>query len=510
MTRSGEEYIAGLRDGRAVILDGERIDDVTAHPAFAEAVRSVARLYDIAHTPANREVMTFPSPRDGRPVNKAWLIPRSREDLAARRLAIQTWAEATYGLMGRSPDHVASFFAGFAGAPDMFARGRPEFAENVVRFYEKARDEDFYITYTIIHPAVDRSKPAHQQPEPHLYASVAAERDGGIVLRGAQMLGTGSVMSDYIFVSAINPLPPGDEDYAISLVVPNNAPGVKIYPRRPYALGATSVFDYPLATRFDETDSLIVFDDVFVPWEHVFVYRDRELTFQQFRETPAHQLGNTQAQIRFAVKLRFLAGLAKRYCELSGTAHDAKVQERLGEIAAQVAVPEAFVLAGEAACLIDQNGVARPHQQMLYSAMTLQPNLANQLAYALRDLCGGSVIQVPPSVASFDDPENAADLARYVRWPGTAAPERVKLLKLIWDLIGSEFAGRHLQYEMFYAGQPSVVKGRSYRSFKWDEAARLVDQCLAGYESPAIPEMPTDTVAGADGRPARPTEHQRA
>src|SRR4029453_409250 len=203
MTRSGGEYMGSLRDGRSVILDGERVDDVTTHPAFAEAVRSVARLYDLAHNPATRETMTYPSPRDGRPVNKACLIPRSGEDLAARRVAIKTWADATYGLMGRSPDHVASFFAGFAGALETFARGGQQFAEHLHRFYEKARDEDLYLSYTIIHPTVDRSKPAHQQPEPHLYASVLEERGDGIVLRGAQMLGTGSVMSDYIFVSCI-------------------------------------------------------------------------------------------------------------------------------------------------------------------------------------------------------------------------------------------------------------------------------------------------------------------
>src|SRR5438046_1982597 len=146
--------MAGLRDGRAVILDGERVADVTAHPAFAAAVRSVAHLYDIANDPANRERMTYPSPRDGRPVNKAWLTPRSREDLVARRHAIKAWSDATYGLMGRSPDHLASFFAGFAGALDTFARGGPQFAENVRRFYEQARDQDLYLSYTIIHPTI--------------------------------------------------------------------------------------------------------------------------------------------------------------------------------------------------------------------------------------------------------------------------------------------------------------------------------------------------------------------
>lgn len=495
MTRAGQDYIAGLQDGRTVLLDGQRVDDVTAHPAFAAAVRSIARLYDIANDPARRETMTYTSPTSGQPVNRAWQIPRSREDLIARRIAIKIWADATFGLMGRTPDHVASFFAGFAGAPDLFSRGGQQFADNVVRFYERARDQDLYLSYTIIQPTIDRSKPAHQQPEPNLYVSVLKERDDGIIIRGAQMLGTGSVMSDYIFVSYINPLQPGDEDYALSLVVPNDAPGLKIYTRRPYATMATSVFDYPLSSRFDETDSLVVFDDVFVPWEHVFIYRDIGLTFAQFREAAAHQLGNTQAQIRFTSKLQFLAGLARRLGDLTGIAKQPAMQQRLGEIAAHCTIPEAFVLAGEAACVIDANGVARPHPQMLYSAMTLQSKLYDQLLYFLRDLLGGSPIQVPSSAASFAEPETFADLARYVRWPDTDAEGRIKLLKLIWDLLGSEFGSRHLQYEMFYAGGAPVVQGRAYGAYKWDDALRLVDDCLAGYDL-HTPLLPDDSRAG--------------
>src|SRR4051794_31321004 len=135
MTRSGADYIRGLKDGRTVLLDGERVDDVATHPAFAGAVQSIAHLFDIANDPASRELMTYPSPRDGRPVNRSWQPPRTREDLAARRLAIKRWADASYGLMGRSPDHVASFFAGFAGAPAFFARGGQQFADNLMRFY---------------------------------------------------------------------------------------------------------------------------------------------------------------------------------------------------------------------------------------------------------------------------------------------------------------------------------------------------------------------------------------
>ena len=161
--RTGNSYVESLRDGRNVILDGAPVDDVTSHPAFAGGVRTVARLYDFAADPANRELMTYESPTDGRPVNLSWLVPRSVEDLRRRRLAIEAWSELSYGYLGRSPDHVASFFAGFSGSLDTFAKAGDRYAENVQRFYERARDEDLYVTYTIIHPQIDRAKGPHEQ-----------------------------------------------------------------------------------------------------------------------------------------------------------------------------------------------------------------------------------------------------------------------------------------------------------------------------------------------------------
>jgi 4-hydroxyphenylacetate 3-monooxygenase len=286
-------------------------------------------------------------------------------------------------------------------------------------------------------------------------------------------------MSDYIFVSCILPLPAGSEDYAISLVVPNAAPGLRIYSRRSYASGNPEGGDYPLSTRFDETDSLVVFDDVFVPWEHIFVYRSIELTAAQFHRMAAHSLGNTQAQIRFAVKLRFFAGLARLVCDGSGVTGDPKNKQRLGQLAGKCSIPEAFVLAAEAGAAPDEFGVMRPDPAMLYTAMTLQPTLMNEVNYLLREMTGGSVIQLPSSYESFHHAESAADIDRYIRWPGVAAADRVALLKLVWDAIGSEFAGRHQQYEMFYAGEAGVVQMRAFAGYRWERATDLVERCLA-------------------------------
>jgi len=466
--RTGTEYLASLADGRNVFIDGSRVDDVTAHPAFCEAARSIARLYDLP----------------GAPLRDAYLIPRSGADLTRRREALWQIAAASFGFMGRGPEHVAGFFAGFAGAPRVFARGPARFYDNVVRFYERMRDESLYVAYTIVPPQIDRSKPAHQQADPTLYAGVVGERDDGIVIRGAQMLGTGAAIADYVHLSCIIPLRPGDENYAISVVVPCNAAGMKIYSRRGYAAAATSTFDYPLASRFDETDALIVYDDVFVPWEHVFVYKDVALTRAAFFETAAHALGNNQAQIRFAVKLKFLAGIAQAVAEMNGSLALPPVQGALGDIAGIAATVEGLVRAQEAHCAIDDDGVAWPGNQELYANMIVQGQRYDELLFALRDLCGGGLIQLPSSVADFANPAIAADLERYVQSPGSTSVERVKLLKLAWDAIGSEFAGRHLQYEMFYSGAPFVTKTHMYRTYDFAGARELVRAALGGYGIP--------------------------
>jgi 4-hydroxyphenylacetate 3-monooxygenase len=481
--RSGSDYITALKDDRAVFIDGARVADVTTHPAFREAVRSVAQLYDTAADPVNRELMTFASPVTGEPVNRCFMIPRSREDLTARRRALWHWAEQSFGYMGRTPDHVAGFFAGFAGAPSVFARGPREFYENAVRFHAKMRDEDLYLAYTIVPPQIDRSKPAHQQSDPTLYAGVTREVDGGIIVKGAQMLGTAAALADYIHLSCIVPLRPGDENYAISCAVKVNAPGVKIYSRRSYAEAAPSIFDYPLASRFDETDALVVYEDVFVPWEHVFVYRDVAMTRAHFFETAAHALGNNQAQVRFAVKLKFLAGLARRITAMNGSDTLPPVQGALGQIAGIAATVEGLVIAQEALSTIDTDGVARPGMQELYANMVVQGDVYNQLLQLIRDLCGGGLIQLPSSVEDFRNPEIARDLERYVTSPGVDAESRTKLMKLAWDAIGSEFAGRHAQYEMFYAGAPFITKTHMFRHYDFEGATKLVQAALDGYDA---------------------------
>src|SRR5678816_3834671 len=359
--RRAADYLASLRDGRAVFLDGERVADVTAHPAFVEPIWRIAERYEAALD--SQDVTTCVDPVTGKRIGAMWLIPRSAGDLGRRRAVHRFWAEGSYGLMGRTPDHVASVLTAFAGWRQLFDRGGRQYGDNVVRFYEKARDEDLYVAYAIVPPQIDRSTPAHKHPEPFLHPGVVRETDAGIVVRCAHSIATSVTMADWLFVSYITPLVPGDEAYAISLVLPVAAPGLRLYPRRPYATLATSVYDYPLSSRFDEVDTTVVFDDVHVPWEHVFIYRDVERVAAQFHESPAHVTANFQALVRFGVKLELIAGLVAKLAEVQGSGGDPAVQATLGgDIAAYCAAFDGLVQAAERQPLVSQ-GYARPHPQ---------------------------------------------------------------------------------------------------------------------------------------------------
>jgi 4-hydroxyphenylacetate 3-monooxygenase len=476
--RSGSDYLRSLNDGRNVFVDGERVADVTKHPAFREAARSVARLYDIAAAPENRERMTFPSPKTGHPVLRSWQIPRSHADLRARRLFSETWAEATFGLMGRSPDHVAGFFTGFAAASHVFAAADKKFADNIVAMYEHARDQHLYLSYALIPPQIDRSKPAHKQSDPTLYAGVVRERDDGIVISGAQQLATGGPLSDWLHLSVIPPLQPGDDNYANGFVVPVNAPGLKLYPRRPFALGATNAIDYPLSSRFDEGDSYVVFDNVFVPWEHVYLYRNIAICRDQWWRTPAHVLGNHQAQVRYATKLRFMMGLTKRMNELTGNDANPAVQIATGELAALASIVEGMLLTHETAGTTDENGVVWPARWALYAVMAMQSEFNGRMLETIREMAGSAFIALPSSAKDFDSAETAPDIERYLQSSTADARSRVAFMRLMWDFLGSEFGSRHQQYEKFYGGASFAVKGNVYRNYDFKRATALVDKAL--------------------------------
>lgn len=478
--RTGKQYLAAIDDAREIYVDGEQVRDVPDHPAFRPIATTMAELFDLAADPARE--MAFTAPETGTRANRVYGIPRSLQDLQAFRQAAQTWARHTHGWVGRGPDHVGAFVAGFAAHPEAFSGGEADFSANVTAYHKQLLNESRYVSYAIIPPQVSRATTAHAWEGDFVQAGVVEERADGIVVRGAQMLATGAAVADDIFVSCIKPLTEDDRDFALGFVVPVSTDGLKLYCRRPFAPSATSAYDYPLTTRYDETDALLVLDDVLVPWEKVFVYRDVAGLRRQFFDTGAHVLGNWQAQIRFATKLRFIAGLARKVAATNGVDKFPGVIEKLGELASVAGLVESAVQAAEYTAAPDEAGLWLPGKRAVYSAMGLQAELYPRALAILRDLAGGGVLQLPSSVADMRNPETRADIDYYIQSPNAPAAERVKLFKLAWDAVGSEFGGRHHQYEMFYAGAPFVVKGYAFRNYGFDEPLSEVDDFLASYD----------------------------
>ena len=481
--KTAADHLNSLRDGRTIYLNGQAIHDVVVHPAYRNAVHSAAHLYDFQAAPANLERMTFVSPSSGERVNRCWHLPRTYAELVQRRQALTAWAELTYGFMGRSPDHVASCLAGMVMGLEVFARHNQERAGALQEYFRYARDHDLFVTYVIVNPQADRAKGASGQADEFLAAAICDEDAEGITIKGGKMLGTSTIMANEVLVTSIQPLMPGEEQYAFTAAVPLGTPGLKILSRKSYEATAVSVFDNPLASRFDENDAILYFDEVKIPWERVFTYRDTDMCRAQFHDAPTHVLQNYQAQVRLMIKLRFLLGLARKIAEVNGIVKFPQVVDTLGLLAAQVTMVEGLVHGMEAAGT-QYGEYFVPNKRMLYSALVLTQQLYPQVMHTLRELAGGGMIMLPSAAADFANPAIAPYIGRTQRSSVVSPKERVKLFKLAWDAVGSEFASRHTQYEMFYASAAFVTRGHAFRTCAWDTATDLVEHFLATYDLP--------------------------
>ncbi|KWV58021.1 4-hydroxyphenylacetate 3-monooxygenase [Rhizobium altiplani] len=479
MLKTGSQHIETLRDGRQVFINGQLAGDVTVHPAFRQTIQSVGHLYDFQNAEQNRSLMTYEVDGLG-PASRIWQMPGNYAELVERRRALEAWATLHCGFLGRAPDHVASCLAGMLMGIEVFQTYDPKRAAALVDYYRYARESDLYLTYVIINPQADRSKSASQQQDRTLTAGVVDQDGEGLTIRGAKMLATGGIMANEVLVTCIQPLLEGDEPYAVSFAIPMNASGLKIMSRKSYEEHATSVFDNPLASRFDENDAILYFDDVKVPWDRVFVNQDIRMCQQQFHATPAHVLQNYQAQVRLMVKMRFLLGLAHRIAEANGIVNFPQVRETLGTLAAQGAMVDALVHAMEIKGR-NRGSYFVPDTHTLYSAQVLTQKLYPDFISSLRELAGGGLIMLPSGVDDYADPMLKTLIEKTQQSPATSAEGRVKLFKLAWDAIGSEFASRHTQYEMFYAGANFVTRNHSYRTCDWHSGTRMVDRLLDSY-----------------------------
>ncbi len=482
MLKTGSEHLEQLRDGRVVYIGSERVDDVTTHPAFRNGARSMAAIFDMKRADPR---FSF---QEGKEKYSAYFLrARSKEHLEKRTALHRAIADMSYGLLGRSPDHVSSFVTGMAMNPSVFGK----FSENLVRYYEHMRREDVYGVYAVIPPQAARNPEFYvKQNIPVPTLRVVREDDDGVVISGMKMLATGAVFANEIWIGNLIPLAPNQLPESITCAIPVNAKGVTLWSRKAYERHAPSEFENPLTWRFDETDSMVMCEEVKVPWERVFVHMDAILAREIYIKTPGHCYGNHQSNVRFHAKMQLIVGLASKIAHASGANEVPAVREVLGRFAALEAALGGMI-AGQIQDAEDwpegdeQGGWKTFNRRYMYAALNWCTESHSAIIDALRELCGGGIFQMPADVTLMHEPKLKAMFETYWQTPQLGALERMKLYKLAWDLIGSEFAGRHLQYEKFYAGASFIVRNHNFREAPWAHYHKVVDDLMASYDIPA-------------------------
>ena len=475
--RTGAEYIAGLRERAvAVYIGGEKAPDVTAHPAFAGGLQTIAGLLDLQHC---RDDMTYPSPTSGDPVGLSFIMPRCADDLARRRGMMRNWALASCGMMGRTPDFLNVAVMSMAAAAAYSGQNRPDFADNIRNYYEYIRENDLVLTHTLVN--LQRSRAVGATPfddRTDVALSVVGETGAGIIVRGARVLATLGPLSDEIAVypARTRRVPAGDEGkYAFGFAIPCDTDGLKFQCRDTLDLGR-SHFDHPAGSRFEEMDAIVFFDDVLVPWERVFLYNDVALCNQWGERTNRNAHTGHQVVTKNVVKCEFMLGLATLMVDTLGSGDLPPTQHLIAELIENLEITKALLAASEAQASLDEWGIFCPDYRPLLVARKRMIDMYPRMAEILH-LLGSSSLMALPAEADLHGPL-ADDIRRYLDTDTATAAERIRLFRLAWDVACSAFGGRQTLYERYFGGDAARNAALLYQIYDRSSSRALVQEFL--------------------------------
>jgi 4-hydroxyphenylacetate 3-monooxygenase len=449
--RSGSNYLSSLKKLNAEIwLGGERVGEVTSHPAFRNCSRSVASLYDMQME--RPEQMTYRTDDGGRS-GMSFIQPKSVDEVRKRSRMMAAWANFSGGMLGRTPDYLNASIAAMAAARDFFAAGDPRFGDNIANYYLEARKHDWCATHTLVNPRASRAQGWAGHADEELALRLVEKTSEGIIVKGARMLATLAPLAEelLVFPSTVLKAEPAAEPFALAFAIPCNAKGLKFICRDTFDPGR-SHFDAPLASRFEEMDCVVIFNDVMVPWERVFLCGDVARCNALYGETNAVVHMMHQVVVKNVAKAEFLLGLAARIAEVTDALSLPHVRERIAEMITTTETMRACLRAAEADAAADKWGVTVPARPPLDTARNLFPKLYPRMVEIIQ-LNSSSHLMATPSERDFASPIKS-EIEKYYPAAGADALERVALYRLAWDVAGSAFAGRQVLYERFFFGDP--------------------------------------------------------
>ncbi|WP_134704247.1 4-hydroxyphenylacetate 3-hydroxylase family protein [Ammoniphilus sp. YIM 78166] len=481
--RTGAQYIEALKSRKPEVwLSGKKVTNLFDEPVFKQPILEIAKLYDMQHDPAYQDKITHLCEETGERINNAFLVPKNYEDLQKRRAVFEEFAKATFGLMGRTPDFLNVVLTSMASNSWFFEKYNKEWAENIQNYFRHVRDNDLFLTHAIINPQNDRSKSSHGQQDMFTHLGVVKETPEGLVVRGAKMLATLAPITDEVIIYTFPGYQPGDERYAISFALPVDTPGLRILCREAMQDGTRSLFDHPLASRFEEMDAVLVFDDVVVPWNRVFIYNNVEAANLLYPKTgiaqqPAHQSG-----VRGLIKLQFATEVAVKVADSIGVDGFLHVQNDLGELIQAVETIKALLKVAEYEHEVTAQGEAMPDWIALETIRGLMPKMYPRAIEVMQTIGAGGLL-MSPTEADMKSPEISGDFEKYyLGRAGVTGAERISVFKLAWDLCGEAFGQRLLQYERYYTGDPIRKRAIFYNTYKKQRSFTMVEEALKGAE----------------------------
>ena len=487
--RTGAEYVEGLRGGgREVWLGGERVRDVTEHPAFAGSLRGMAGFYDWQHRHA-KECVIASGGRDGDPappMGVSHLIPRSAGDLRRRHRGLERLARYGVGMLGRTPDYLNVTFAGFAGQPTIWrgtANGNEAGTENLIAYQREMAEKDLALTHTLIHPVIDaRVEPFEGVNRATAVKKVGETRGGGIVVRGSRLLGTLGPFADELALYPSRPIPGNARDIALIFSIPVATPGVKIVCRDHYGVDADP-FDKPFSSRFDEQDVFVVFDDVEVPAHRVFLDGDPQI-YNSVNAWGWHGNIMQQTSIRATVKLEFAYELCCRMAEVTGQGRRPEVTKMLGEVWSYAELTRAAVRAAEADAHEFGDGTWFCDEAPFRALRPTLPGWMPRVNEIIKTI-GSHNLLATPSKAGLDHPELRPWFDRYLPGAdGGDTAERSRLFRTAWDFVGSALGGRTELYERNYLASAARTYALAHAAAQRDREWNLVPEFWAHLDEP--------------------------
>jgi len=455
--RTGTDYVRALRDGREVWHGGRRIADVTAHSGFTGTIRTLANIYDRQHRPEYRDIMTIDY--EGERISCSYLPPRNREQLALKRRNIELWSELTLGQMGRYPEFVAELVVGLLDWTHVIEKSNPQWAENARAYHRYVSRNDLCLTHALTDQYYDRTRRVSEQDDPDLILHVVGETKEGPVVRGLRTLATLAPISDEVLVYPNRPRDPDEAGYAIAFAIPMNAPGLKIICRDLYAENADPE-RYPLTTRFDEVDAALIFDDVVVPWERVFVYKDAKLLAGI---NYIHTWGQYSTMLRLVTKLEGFLGVAQLLTQYAKRQSSAASQILLSSLMQDIEILRSCVQAGELRGTMSPGGTWAPLLSPAYRVHSIE---ASDRAERTMEGLLTSTLMLSGGASDLANEDIGPLVERYFRGGAPSTKEHLRLMAVAADMVMSPFGKRSQLYERLQSGEVDRMRLRLYGQYK--------------------------------------------